>query len=251
MSVLNLFARAKPIGQSLLALARGEITAVAAMLILAGSLLAFIDIAEDFSEGEARSFDTDVLHAFHPGPDPADPIGPAWFDHAVQDFTALGSLAVLITIALIVIGFMVMQRRRLQALMLGLSLAGGLGLSEVLKQVFERTRPPEIYHAAGYLNASFPSGHALLSTVFYVTLGAMLARTLKTRAQKVYALAIGLLLAMLVGASRVYLGVHWASDVLAGWCVGAAWAMACWLLEWAIERKTNAIPSPDKPAESG
>jgi undecaprenyl-diphosphatase len=251
MSVPSLFARAKPIGQSLLALARGEITAVAAMLILAGSVLAFIDIAEDFSEDEARTFDTDVLHAFHPGPDPADPIGPEWLDHAVRDFTALGSLAILLTIALIAIGFLVMQRRRLQALMLALSLAGGLALSELLKHVFERTRPPEIYHAAGTLNASFPSGHALLSTVFYVTLGAMLARTLKTRAQKVYALGVGLLLAMLVGASRVYLGVHWASDVLAGWCVGAAWAMACWLLEWAVERKARAIPSPETPAGSG
>lgn len=251
MSVPNLFARAKPLGQSALALARGEITPLAALAILAGGVWAFADVAEDFPEQEATAFDQRVLDMLHPGPDLADPVGPAWLDHAARDLTALGSVSVLVLIALIAVGMLVMQRQRLQAGLLALALGGGLFLSEMLKGVFERTRPPEIYHAAGFLNASFPSGHALLSTVFYLTLGAILARVMKRRREKVYALAVGLLLALLVGATRVYLGVHWASDVLAGWFLGASWAMACWLIEWAIDRKTRAIPSPDTPAESG
>lgn len=251
MSVPNLFARAKPLGQSLLALARGEITPLAALAILAGGVWAFADVAEDFPEQEATAFDQRVLDMLHPGPNLAEPVGPAWLDHAARDLTSLGSVSVLVLIALIAVGMLVMQRQRLQAGLLALALGGGLFLSETMKGVFERTRPPEIYHAAGFLNASFPSGHALLSTVFYLTLGAILARVLKRRREKVYALAIGLLLALLVGATRVYLGVHWASDVLAGWFLGAAWAMACWLIEWAVERKSRATPSPETPAESG
>jgi undecaprenyl-diphosphatase len=237
--VTSLLHRIQPFGQSLLALARGEITALGALMILGGGVAVFVDVAEDFSEEEARAFDMRVLQALHPGPDPANPVGPEWLDHAAKDFSALGSLAILITIAIVVIGFLLMQRRALQAGLLVLALSGGLALSETMKFVFERTRPPEIYHAAGALNASFPSGHALLSTVFYLTLGAMLARIAPRRREKMYALGVALTLAMLIGATRIYLGVHWASDVFAGWSLGAAWAMACWLLEWAIERKVD------------
>lgn len=248
----TLLSRAKPLAQSALALARGEVTPLAALAVLAGGIWAFADIAEDSAEAGGRAFDAWVLHALHPGPDPAAPIGPAWAAHAAQDLTALGSVAVLALIAAIAIGNLILLRRRLQAGLLAFALAGGLVLSETLKSVFERSRPPEIYHAVGFLNASFPSGHALLSTVFYLTLGAILARAFKRRREKLYALGVALALALLVGATRVYLGVHWASDVLAGWCLGAAWAMACWLIEWAIERRIQTpIASPDRPAESG
>ncbi|HWA21470.1 MAG TPA: phosphatase PAP2 family protein [Caulobacterales bacterium] len=235
--------RVRPLGQSLLALARGEITALAALAILAGGVAVFADVAEDFNESKSRAFDMRVLTALHPGPDPADPIGPAWLDRAAQDFSALGSVAILVTIALVVIGFLLMQKRRLQAGLLALALGGGLALSETMKFVFERTRPPEIYHAAGVLNASFPSGHALLSTVFYLTLGAMLARLVPRRREKLYALGLALTLALLVGLTRIYLGVHWASDVFAGWSLGASWAMACWLIEWWVEKRMNPSPA--------
>jgi undecaprenyl-diphosphatase len=238
-AVTSLLHRVKPLGQSLLALARGEITALAALMILAGGVAMFADLAEDLGEDETRAFDMRVLTVLHPGPDPANPIGPAWLDRAAQDFSALGSVAILFTIAVVVVGFLLMQKRALQACLLALALGGGLALSETMKFVFERTRPPDIYHAAGALNASFPSGHALLSTVFYLTLGAMLARLVPRRREKLYALGIALTLALLVGVTRIYLGVHWASDVFAGWSLGAAWAMACWLLEWAIERKVD------------
>jgi undecaprenyl-diphosphatase len=237
--VTSFLHRVRPLGQSLVALARGEIAALAAFGILAGGLAVFADIAEDYDEDEARGFDMQVLTSLHPGPDLADPIGPAWLDRAAQDFSAFGSLAIICTIALVVIGFMVMQKRFAQAGMLVFALAGGLLLSETMKGIFERTRPPEIYHMAGALNASFPSGHALLSTVFYLTLGAMLARLLQRRRNKVYAISIALVIALLVGLTRIYLGVHWASDVLAGWSLGASWAMTCWLLEWWVEKKTK------------
>jgi undecaprenyl-diphosphatase len=237
--VTSLLHRIQPFGQSLLALARGEITALGALMILGGGVAVFADLAEDLGEDETRAWDMGVLRALHPGPDPANPIGPAWLDHAAQDFSALGSIAIIVTIAIVVVGFLLMQKRALQAGLLVVALSGGLALSETMKFVFERTRPPEIYHAAGALNASFPSGHALLSTVFYLTLGAMLARIAPRRREKIYVLGVALTLAMLIGATRIYLGVHWASDVFAGWSLGAAWAMACWLLEWWIEKKVE------------
>lgn len=220
-----------------MAFARAEIGVVAALGILAGGVAVFADVAEDFNEDEARSFDMNVLAALHPGPDLADPVGPAWLDRAAQDFSAFGSLAIICTIALVMVGFLLMQKRAVQAGMLVLALGGGLLLSETMKGIFERTRPPEIYHMAGALNASFPSGHALLSTVFYLTLGAMLARLLQRRRNKVYAISVAITVALLVGFTRVYLGVHWASDVLAGWALGATWAMVCWLIGWAVEKR--------------
>jgi hypothetical protein len=140
-AVISLLHRVRPLGQSLVALARGEITALGALMILAGGVAAFVDIAEDFSEDEARAFDMRVLTALHPGPNPADPIGPVWLDRAAQDFSALGSLAILATIALVVVGFLLMQKRALQAGLLAVALGGGLALSETMKFVFERTRP--------------------------------------------------------------------------------------------------------------
>jgi undecaprenyl-diphosphatase len=209
------------------------------MALIAGAVLAFIGIADEMAEGDAHAFDMAVLRALHP--EPKNPVGPVWLAHAAEDFTALGSVSVLATIALAVAGFLVMRRRALEAGLLILALAGGLALSEGLKAVFGRERPPDAYRAVEALNPSFPSGHALLSAVVYLTLGAMLARSTSSRAIRAYVMAAAIMITLLVGITRVYLGVHWASDVLAGWCAGAAWATACWLFErWARERLSDS-----------
>jgi undecaprenyl-diphosphatase len=222
---------------ALLAFARSEAVLLAAMAVIAGSALGFIGIADAMAEGDTRAFDWAVLRMLHPGPDEADPAGPAWFDAAVADFTALGSISVLSTLSLGVAGFLVLMRRSLEATLLALALGGALALSEVLKAIFGRDRPPDAWRAIDAVNASFPSGHALLSAVVYLTLGAMLARSVAQRALRVYVMVAAILLAILVGLSRAWLGVHWMSDVLAGWCAGAAWAAACWLLDrWLRKR---------------
>jgi len=129
-------------------------------------------------------------------------------------------------------------------------LAGGVALSEGFKGVFERERPPAQYQAVDTINASFPSGHALLSTVFYLTVGVMLARVLPSKRLKVWVMVMAVTIAMLVGLSRVYLGAHWATDVFAGWSLGAAWAMALWLAAHLIERfqRRHHAPLQDEPA---
>jgi undecaprenyl-diphosphatase len=217
------------------AFVRTEAAALVALSVIAGALLAFVGIADEMAEGDSHAFDMAVLEALHP--EPGNPIGPAWLQHAAEDFTSFGSVSILVTIALGAAGFLVLRKRRLEAAILAVALGGGLAISEGLKGFFGRVRPPDAYRAVEALNPSFPSGHALLSAVVYLTLGAMLARSTKSRTIRTYVMTGAILIAMLVGVTRVYLGVHWASDVLAGWCLGAAWATACWMFErWARAR---------------
>ena len=221
---------------------RAEFVLVASLAVIAGALLLFIEIADEMAEGEAHAFDMAVLQTLHPdAANPSDPVGPFWLDHAAADLTALGSVSVLATIALLVGGFLVLQRRRVEAAIIAVAFAGGLTLSQSLKGFFDRERPPEIYRASEILNASFPSGHALLSAVVFLTLGAMLAQAAKGRALRIYVMSVAIMLVLIVGLTRIYLGVHWTTDVLAGWSAGAAWATACWLAgRWLKQRKATS-----------
>lgn len=225
----------RPLVQKLLRTAKAEIAPLAALAVAAFGLLTFVDLAEDMREGDGQGFDEAVLHWLQPTP--GQPRGPWWLHEAAGDLTSLGGISVLTLFAVIAVLFLVIQRKRLSALMLVGGLLGGVGLSEGLKAVFERARPPAAYQAVETLNASFPSGHALLSTVFYLTLGVMLTRAFPQRRLKAFVLGAAASIALLIGLTRIYLGAHWASDVFAGWSVGAAWAMLLWLAAWLIQRR--------------
>ena len=235
-------------------LARTEFAALGALAVLGLGVATFIEVADDMRETDGQAFDAAVLHWLQPTA--GEPRGPWWLGEAAGDITALGGISVLTLFAVVALAFLLIQRKRLSALLLALGLAGGVALSEGLKSLFERQRPPAAYQAVETLNASFPSGHALLSTVFYLSLGVMLTRAFPRKRLKAFVLGVAGLLAILVGLTRVYLGAHWASDVLAGWSVGAAWAMALWLLAYAaarLQRRRHAalqdqpVP-PDTPA---
>lgn len=219
-------------------LVRAEFVLVASLAVITAALLGFIEIADEMTEGEAHVFDMAVLQWLHPdAANPSDPVGPAWMDHMAADLTALGSVSVLAVIALLVGGFLVLRKKWVETALVAVAFAGALTISQTLKSVFNRERPPEEYRAAEILNASFPSGHALLSAVVFLTLGAMLAQAAKGRALRIYVMSVAIMLTVIVGVTRVYLGVHWATDVLAGWAAGAAWATACWLAgRWLMDR---------------
>lgn len=234
-----------------LRVARTEIAAVTAMLVMALGVLTFVEVADDMRQADGQAFDAAVLHAVRPfADDPGRPWGPWWLHEAAADITSLGGISVLALFALITFGFQMILKKRLSALLLLVGLAGGVALSEGLKAVFERERPPVEFQAVETLNASFPSGHALLSTVFYLTLGVMLTRAFPRRRLKAYVLGVGVLIAVLIGLTRIYLGAHWASDVFAGWSVGAAWAMALWLVAYAVERRQRLHDAPLQDAPS-
>ena len=209
----------------------------------AAALFAFAKIADEVVEA-ARAASTNgcCCPCARPAIRPI-PIGPKWFEEMMRDITALGSTGVLTLMMLSVIGFLAMTRKGYAALLVLVSVVGGTLISQTMKFAFARPRPELVPHGAEVYTASFPSGHSMMSAVVYLTLGALLARTQPDRGVKVYILTIAVVLTVLVGISRVYLGVHWPTDVLAGWSLGGVWALLCWLvmvwLQSAVRSRTR------------
>jgi undecaprenyl-diphosphatase len=165
-----------------------------------------------------------------------------------RDVTSLGSYAVLGLMFVLVLGYIVMLGKRGAAVFILTSVLGGQILSTVLKTLFERPRPDLVPHATQVFTASFPSAHAMLSAVTYLTLGALLTRVVPSHRVKVYVMSAAAFLTLLVGVSRVYLGVHWPTDVLAGWCVGSAWAVLCWAVALHLQR-SGAVEKPSETSD--
>jgi len=214
----------------ILAWVRAEIGVLAVVLIAALALLAFGTLAATVMEGETSAFDKAILLAFRNGDNPSDPIGPQWLERVVGDVTSLGSFAVLGLITLAAVGYLMADGKRHAALLVIIAVGGGTALSSGMKVLFERPRPDVVAHLVPVQTLSFPSGHATLSAVTFLTLGAILMRVQPRRRMKAYIVAVAIVLTLLVGLSRVYLGVHWPTDVLGGWCLGGAWALLCWLV---------------------
>ncbi len=196
----------------------------------------FVQIAGLVLAGDTEALDRALLVAMREAHDPAEPIGPPWFEEAMRDVTALGGTAVLTLVTAAAVIYLVLARKSHAALLVLVAVGGGLLLSTLLKMGFDRPRPDLVAHTARVYTASFPSGHSMLSAVVYLTLGGLLARVHPRRRIKAFLLGLAVLLTMAVGASRVYLGVHWPSDVLAGWCGGAAWAALCWFIALQLQR---------------
>jgi undecaprenyl-diphosphatase len=227
-----------------------EAAILASIVLAAASLVLFAQLTDEVIEGETHAFDEAVLLALRDAGDPSNPIGPVWFEEVMRDFTALGSLGVLTFLSVAVVGFLVLQGKRHAALLVVVAIGGGMLVSTLTKLGFDRPRPDLVPHGATVYTASFPSGHSMMSAVTYLTLGALLARVHAERRLKLYLLGLAVILTVLVGLSRVYLGVHWPTDVLAGWTLGAAWALLCWAVAlWLQMRgKVETPPDPDEPA---
>lgn len=222
---------------------RLELWTLATIALVAGGVWMFIEVADEVMEGESLAIDEALLLAFRSGGDVSDPIGPAWVEELGRDFTALGGVAVLTLLTFTVAGYLwPLGKIRLMWLTLG-AIGGGLGISTILKHAFDRARPDLVPHESVVYSASFPSGHSMLAAITYLTLAALLAEIQTRRALKIYFIGVAVLLTLGVGLSRVYLGVHWPSDVLAGWAVGASWALLFWLLlRWLRGKERPDIP---------
>jgi membrane-associated phospholipid phosphatase len=149
--------------------------------------------------------------------------------YAARDVTALGGAVVLTTIVVLVAGFLLVQRLWLTALALAVATWSGGRAVDLIKVVVSRARPDLIPHLAEASGYAFPSGHSADSAIVYLTLAALATQVTGTRATRLYLFAGALLLTGAIGISRVYLGVHWPSDVLAGWSFGTLWAFAWWI----------------------
>ena len=216
-----------------------EFSVLLAGIVAAGGLWGFVELAEVARDSSARAFDTEILLAFREAGQTDNPIGPLWFEEAMRDITGLGSTIVLVMVTAVAIFYLLLIGRWRTALLVLVTVGGGQILSSLLKLGIDRPRPDLVSHLVDVQTLSFPSGHAMMSAVTYLTLGSMLAGIVPGRATKIYVLGVAVLITLMVGVSRIYLGVHWPSDVLAGWCAGFAWAMLCWLVARHFFRRTD------------
>ncbi|MGX5829934.1 phosphatase PAP2 family protein [Mesorhizobium sp. 43Arga] len=207
--------------------------------VAAGLFLVFGSLAEEVLEGDTTTFDLAVLAALRSTANPADPIGPPWLHEAARDVTSIGSVVFLGFVLLAGVGYLLLIHRRALAVLMAVSVVGGEVLSTALKKNFDRPRP-DIPHVTQVFTASFPSGHAMLSAITFLTIGALLARANEDRRLKRYFMALAVVLTVAVGVSRVYLAVHYPTDVLAGWCIGFGWAILCWTVALWLEQNNRS-----------
>jgi undecaprenyl-diphosphatase len=207
---------------------------IALMVALAGSCVAVV-LAED----EPHRMDRQILLAMREKHDRADPIGPAELEQVARDVTALGGSPLVLTLTVTACGYLVLRRRWLSASVVVVSVMGGEIASDTIKAIVDRPRPDLVPRFVQVYSASFPSGHAFLAMVVYLTIAMQLARLEKAAVVRGYLIAIALVIVAAVGISRIYLGVHWPSDVLAGWGIGLAWVLVVWAAARVYERGSS------------
>jgi undecaprenyl-diphosphatase len=194
------------------------------------SLWGFIEIAEEVFEGDTEAFDRWMLTSMRNPIDSSDPIGPRWVEETARDATALGGVAWLAFAVLVIAVYLwLVDKVHMMWFMVAATVSGTI-LSSSLKAFYDRPRPDVVPHLTQFHSSSFPSGHSMLSAVVYLTLASLLAAVMPSFKLRAYVLFVGILLSIFVGISRVYLGVHYPTDVLAGWLAGLVWSLVCWLI---------------------
>jgi undecaprenyl-diphosphatase len=219
---------------------------IAAVCLL---LWAFVGITDESGEIEHAPLEARILRSFRRPEDPAKLIGPPWMETLTRGISALGGVGVSVMLTVFTAAHLVITGQKLTAAFVTLAVAGGAGLNSLLKYIFSRSRPAVVPYLGELSGASFPSGHSMISIIVYFTLGVLVARSAKSWRGKVCIVAIGGLLSGLVGLSRVMLGVHYPTDVLAGWAAGAIWALLCWIAadlanRWAESRPQHPAGPP-------
>jgi undecaprenyl-diphosphatase len=229
-----------------------EMTVLLALACIVAGVWGFALLADEVLEGGMQAFDQKLLLVFRHG-DTKAPLGTPWVQEAARDITSLGGTAVLTLITAVAAGFLVLDGKKHMALFLVGSIGGGMLAGTILKNQFHRARPDLVPYSDYVSGASFPSGHTMMSAVTYLTLGALLARSQARKRLKAYFLIVAIFLTFAVGVTRVYLGVHWPTDVLAGWTAGAVWALLCWLAarrlqsRHTLELETEGESTADGP----
>lgn len=213
-------------------------------IVFIAAVWGFAELADDAPEGDYLAWENAVLQSFRPE---GVPLGGEAVASALRDVTALGGSAVIVALTLLILGYLWLCGRYRVAILLAIATAGGQALNLVLKQSFARERPAATLHLVEVNSPSFPSGHSMAASIFYLTSGALLARTARRRREKAYLIGCALLLTLAVGFSRVYLGVHYPTDVAAGWCAGAAWAILCLAVADGLARRGALRPAAETP----
>lgn len=223
---------------------RLEFQVLAAIVAAGAAVLTFLKLSGEIGENETAAFDRTVLLWFRTPGHPADPIGSHTLEEAMRDVTTLGGFTYLTLITVVAVASLLFFRKPRQAVVLAVTVCLAEASSDVLKVFYERPRPTLVPHGVYVYSHSFPSGHSTLSAATYLTLAAILSSLDRRRPFKVFVFALAIAMTVGVGVSRVYLGVHWPTDVLGGWTLGAAWALLArvalglWRGEGAPETQT-------------
>jgi len=212
------------------------------LLLIGAGLFVFFKLASEVAEGDTMALDRSILAGLRSPANPAIPIGPKWLPEAMTDLTAFGSTTGLLFVCAAVIVYLLLARKLRTAAFVLAATTGGMALGGLLKLIYSRPRPALVPHLVDVTSSSFPSGHATDSALVYLTLATLLARAVPDRVLRIYLIGLAMVLTLLIGASRVYLGVHWPSDVVAGWALGAAWALASSLLYSRIGAQARERP---------
>lgn len=222
---------------------RPELPVLLAVLAVVGSVWLFVMLGDYVSEGKSQSFDTWVNSSLRRADNPRVPRGPAWLVEVGRDVTALGGPVVLTMITVAAAGYLFLQRKRHAMVLMLLAIVSGVLLSTLLKHVFDRDRPAGGSDLVSVMTSSFPSGHSMLSAVVYLVLGTMLARTESKRSLRVYFMSLAILLTLIVGLSRIFMLVHYPTDVLGGWTAGLGWALVWWLIARSLQHRGQVEPA--------
>lgn len=215
---------------------------VSTLLLMGLALMAafawgFLELTDEVLEGSTHELDTRILLLLRTPGDTADPLGPPWVEELLRDVTALGGVGVLTFLTVATAGLLWLRGHPRTTAFLLASVGIGIALSQSLKSLFDRPRPELVPHGSEVYTASFPSGHSLMATVVYLTLAVLLIRVFHKPAIRAYLMMLAVIVVLAIGASRVYLGVHWPTDVLAGWLLGASWALLCALTARWLSRR--------------
>ena len=200
---------------------------VGGILLAAFALWAFAQITEEVLEKETYAFDTSILLAIRR-------IHTTLLDQAMMGITFIGDPSVLFVISLGMGIWLLKQGQRSTAATLAIAVVGAIGLNVWLKHLFARARPALWEHIVDVGNYSFPSGHAMVSQVVYGLIGYILATKFPQHRKLIFICTIILIAA--IGFSRLYLGVHWPTDVAAGYAAGLVWLIAC-IISMRVWRK--------------
>ena len=205
------------------------------IIVIVALVIGFAALASGVLAAATEPIDFALLRALRT--DASDPVGPAWLTSAVLNLSALGSTPIAVLVIAVSALFLLLDRRPRQAmLVIGVATVASIGL-RLLKLAIGRERPSIVEHIEVVNGMSFPSGHTLIAAVLYPTLGMLIASNLRDRHLKVYVFVVAAALALLVGFTRVYLGVHYPSDVLGGWLLGLAFAFAAGMVIRALKTK--------------
>jgi undecaprenyl-diphosphatase len=231
---MNLLKKTSSLKNSIREITQREIKVLLILFVIIFFSWLFLIIAEEVNEGSTQNFDEWILTSLR---NDEIPRGPIWVGEFMRDVTALGGGTVLAIISVVVVGFLILQKQYNAMWLILAAAVGGALISFGLKEIYGRDRPSVVEHLMVVTSFSFPSGHSMMSAVVYLTQGALLARIQPKRSLRIYIITIALLLTFFIGISRIYLGVHYPTDVLGGWSVGLAWASFCWFIAWFLQRK--------------